>query len=134
VSTGDSSDGLSWLAEAGKPGSLTVTVVSAQAEATPAAPQSKRLMERYQVLDTLGEGGMGVVYLAMEDNLRRPVALKFARTDDEDSLGRFVLEAQVTARLDHPGIVPIYSLEVSKDGGVAYSMKRVEGTTLEKAI
>ena len=91
---------------------------------------------RYHVLETLGQGGMGVVYLAKEGNLRRSVALKCTHSDrvDVDSLKRFVLEAQITAQLEHPGIVPVYALELANDGTVAYSMKRIEGRELADEI
>jgi tRNA A-37 threonylcarbamoyl transferase component Bud32 len=78
---------------------------------------------------------MGVVYLAREGNLRRKVALKHAAgTEKEATRLRFVAEAQITAQLDHPGIVPVYALEQGANGGLAYSMKVVRGETLADRI
>ena len=89
---------------------------------------------RYGILAKLGEGGMGAVYLAKEGNLRRRVALKQAKGAQPEQLARFVTEAQITAQLDHPGVIPIYALEVDAAGTVAYTMKPVEGDTLGARI
>src|SRR5690606_20285538 len=64
--------------------------------------------ERYEVLGKLGEGAMGEIFLARERHLRRRVALKRFKPGRGSALARerFVAEAQVTAQLDHPGIVP----------------------------
>ena len=110
-------------------------VVPAPIKAAPAAEEVAPSREgRYGILGKLGEGGMGAVYLARESNLRRRVALKQAKGVGRESLARFVTEAQITAQLDHPGVVPVYALEVDAEGGVAYTMKPVEGDTLGERI
>ena len=68
---------------------------------------------RYELLDKLGEGGMGVVYRARDAVLNRFIALKFLPTDtglDDDRKRRFLQEAQVASALNHPNIVTIYEV------------------------
>lgn len=84
----------------------------------------------------LGGGGMGVVYLAQDEKLGREVALKMIRPELDYFPGaraRFRREIETIARLQHPGIVPIYT--VGEDGGVPYfTMERVHGCTLDRAL
>lgn len=84
----------------------------------------------------LGGGGMGVVYLAQDERLGREVALKMIRPELDYFPGaraRFRREIETIARLQHPGIVPIYM--VGEDGGVPYfTMERVHGCTLDRAL
>ncbi|MEO6324400.1 MAG: protein kinase [Thermoanaerobaculia bacterium] len=87
---------------------------------------------RYELLGTVGKGGMGLIWLARDLNLRRKVALKQLTRDagsPDEAVGRFVREVQITAQLDHPHIVPVYGLEVETDGTVGYAMKLVQGVT-----
>src|SRR5271157_1878135 len=82
-------------------------------------------------------GGLGVIYKARHQDLPRDVALKFIRqdrSDDPQCSMRFLREAQITARLEHPGIVPIYGVGRDETGNPCYAMRFVEGTTLEQAI
>ena len=90
--------------------------------------------ERYQLLGSIGEGSHGEVHVAKDLELRRKVALKRLRAADVRKVSRFVTEAQITAQLDHPNIVPVYGLEVSGQGVAAYTMKLVEGRTLRQVI
>jgi serine/threonine protein kinase len=86
----------------------------------------------YEVLDTLGAGGMGEVYRASDGRLKRQVALKVlppAVAGDADRLARFQREAEVLASLHHPNIAALYGLEES-DGVKALVMELVEGPTL----
>ena len=69
---------------------------------------------RYEMRGLLGHGGMGAVFLAAETSLDRLVAIKVlppSLSMDEELLTRFQREAKTAARLDHPGIVPIYAVE-----------------------
>ncbi|MBL8987718.1 MAG: protein kinase, partial [Gemmatimonadetes bacterium] len=73
---------------------------------------------QYQIIRLLGQGGMGAVYLARDTALHRTVALKLIRSDAADAEAaqdRFQQEARLAARLEHPGIVPIYAF--GRDGG-----------------
>ena len=83
----------------------------------------------YRILDEIGRGGMGIVYKAVHPLLGRTVALKLLRADDRGTAERLIAEARAAARLDHPGIVPIY--EVGNHGGRPFlAMAFVPGETL----
>jgi WD40 repeat protein/serine/threonine protein kinase len=95
------------------------------------------LGHRFQILHAHARGGIGVVSLAFDSELQREVALKQIKTesaDDPDSRARFLLEAEVTGRLEHPGIVPVYGLGFDDQGRPYYAMRFVRGITLEEAI
>lgn len=89
-------------------------------------------VSHYKIVEKLGEGGMGEVYLAEDSKLDRRVALKFLPTQlvqDDDLRARFTREAQAAARLDHPNIVTVY--EVNEFEGRPYiAMQFVDGKTL----
>lgn len=92
--------------------------------------------KRYEFLNTVGEGAMGKILLVKELNLQRKVAFKELHHTvgfNRETLRRFFNEVQITAQLDHPNIVPVYSLEVSSNG-LAYTMKLVKGKTLKDVI
>ncbi len=90
----------------------------------------------YELLEELGRGGMGVVYLARQVNLNRQLAVKMILRGPLASQGdreRFLAEAQAAARLDHVGIVPVY--QVGEEGGRMYfSMKYIKGPTLSDLL
>ncbi len=91
----------------------------------------------YELLDTLGEGGMGVVYMARQASIDRTVALKMIKASsaaDVVQREKFLSEAVVTGELDHPNIVPIYDLGCNEQGALFYAMKRVEGTPWDEVI
>ena len=93
-------------------------------------------LSHYKILDKLGEGGMGTVYLAEDTSLRRKVALKMLPAEmaaDEERLDRFQREARTVATLNHPGIVTIYSVEES-DQGHFITMELVEGANLDDRL
>jgi predicted Ser/Thr protein kinase len=87
---------------------------------------------RYRVTDTLGEGGMGVVYAAVDEQLERPIALKIIRQDtagDPVARERFWREARLAARVNHPHICQLYEIGES-DGQLFIAMERLEGESL----
>lgn len=90
----------------------------------------------YRVERLLGSGGMGTVYLATQESLNRPVALKLlnpALTADETFRARFRREGEVQAALDHPHIVPVYDTGETDDG-LYLAMRYVRGSTLKDLI
>jgi len=92
------------------------------------------MVGRYRIVDKIGAGGMGEVFLAEDTELDRSVALKFLPTrlcPDEDSRARFKREARAAARLNHPGIVTIYEVDQFQSRPF-YSMAYVEGQTLSQ--
>jgi eukaryotic-like serine/threonine-protein kinase len=90
----------------------------------------------YRIESKLGEGGMGVVYRALDPRLDRPVAIKILRPDaalSEDRKRRFIQEARAASALNHPNIVHIY--DIGDAEGVAYiAMEFVQGKTLDRLI
>jgi len=91
----------------------------------------------YQLLDMIGEGGIGVVYAARQASIDRTVAVKMLKSEkvsDQHQRAKFLSEAVITGELDHPNIVPIYDLGASQQGSYFYSMKRVVGTPWNKVI
>jgi serine/threonine protein kinase len=94
------------------------------------------LQSRYQITDILGRGGMGAVFLAEDTRLGRKVAIKVLRPELADApgfLGRFEREARISARLDHPNIIPIY--EVAREADFHYFvMKYVAGKSLDELL
>ncbi len=90
-----------------------------------------------QVEAELGRGGMGAVLRASDRLLGRSVALKVLSQpteEDQGQLRRFVVEAQLGAQLEHPNIVPFYELLATDEGRPAFTMKLVEGQTLDDYI
>ncbi|GLH71787.1 hypothetical protein GETHLI_02890 [Geothrix limicola] len=87
---------------------------------------------RFEHLELLGEGGMGRIFKAVDPRLRRDVALKLLRRDDPDLIQRFLQEAQLQARVDHPNVCRVY--EVGEWRGQPYiAMQFLRGETLQKA-
>jgi serine/threonine protein kinase len=89
--------------------------------------------DRYQILEAIGQGGMGTVFRARDRLLEREVALKVLRPElsGPDSVIRLDHEARVQARLEHPGVVPIHDVGTLADGRIYYLMKLVRGESLE---
>jgi serine/threonine protein kinase/Tol biopolymer transport system component len=86
---------------------------------------------RYRIVKKIGEGGMGEVYLADDLVLNRKVAIKFAHTPALQA--RFQREAEITALLEHPGVVPVL-MRGQQDGRLYYVMRYVEGERFDQAI
>jgi WD40 repeat protein/serine/threonine protein kinase len=100
-------------------------------------PRSLAEVPDYELLDIIGEGGMGVVYAAHQSSIARTVAVKMLKPSAkvrEEQRDKFISEAVVTGELDHPNIVPIYDLGSNDEGALFYSMKRVRGTPWDKVI
>lgn len=89
---------------------------------------------KYKFVKELGRGGMGVVCLAEDRELDRLVAIKVLNTPDisEDLRTRMIREAQIIARLEHPGIVPVHDVGTLPDGRIFYAMKYVRGSRLDE--
>ena len=89
----------------------------------------------YAIEAELGRGGMGVVYRAFDPRLNRHVDLKLMlHTATPSNLGHFREEAQVTAQLQHPSIVPIYDVGQTESGEIYYTMRLVRGPTLAQLV
>ena len=92
---------------------------------------------RYRVLRPHAQGGLGEVFVAEDQEVHREVALKEIKREHacrEDSRSRFLLEAEITGGLEHPGIVPVYGLGVYDDGRPFYAMRFIKGDNLKAAI
>ena len=101
---------------------------------------------RYRLRGEVDHGGMGVVLRVWDENLHRPLAMKVilgegkgrktGETPPIDSRvrRRFLEEAHVTGRLDHPGVVPVHELGLDDHGRIYFTMKLVKGRTLEEVI
>jgi serine/threonine protein kinase len=88
---------------------------------------------RYRLIERVGGGGMGTVYLAEDSVLGRRVALKILDLPElrADLSARLLREAQILGRLEHPGIVPVHDAGTLADGRPFYAMKFVEGERLD---
>ena len=99
---------------------------------------SLRSAGRYLVETEIGRGGMGVVYRAFDRDLRRHVAMKVLRRRRggaaREIAERFVEEAQATAQLQHPGIVPVHEIGLTAEGRLFFTMKLVRGRTLAEVL
>jgi serine/threonine-protein kinase len=92
---------------------------------------------RFQVLRLHAEGGLGEVYVARDEEVHRDVALKQIKHEhasDPQSRARFLVEAEITGGLEHPGIVPVYGLGTYDDGRPFYAMRFIRGDSLKGAI
>jgi serine/threonine-protein kinase len=92
---------------------------------------------RFRILRFHRRGGLGQVHVARDEELGREVALKEIlpeKSDSRELRSRFVLEAEINGGLEHPGIVPVYSLGTYDDGRPFYAMRFVEGDSLKEAI
>jgi serine/threonine protein kinase len=96
-----------------------------------------RLYGRYVLVQEHARGGLGKVSLALDAKLYRTVALKEIRPDraqHPETVARFVNEAAITGRLEHPGIVPIYTLDEDAQGKPYYAMRFIQGRPMTAAI
>ncbi len=93
--------------------------------------------ERYRIVRPHAKGGLGAVFVAHDEELHREVALKeilAVHAQNAENRERFVLEAEVTGGLEHPGIVPVYGLGEYDDGRPYYAMRFIHGNSLKTAV
>ena len=93
--------------------------------------------ERYQLVEKLGEGGAGTVWLAEDELLQRTVALKVLLDELQDpdrQAERFLFEARTTGRLDHPGVIPVYDVGKLPDGRWFYTMQLIDDYDFEDVL
>lgn len=102
-------------------------------------PQEEKILYSigpYQVLQSIGKGGMGEVFLAYDTTCGRRLALKKIRPDlveHKQLHNRFIKEARITSQLTHPAIIPIYTIQSETDE-TYYTMPYVEGQTLKQLL
>ncbi len=97
----------------------------------------KSSIKRFSQIHTIGLGGIGTVMSAYEKHLDRDLAIKMLRPafrESRNSINRFIQEARATAHIAHPNIVPVYELGIFEDIGPFFTMKRVEGVTLQHVL
>jgi serine/threonine-protein kinase len=100
-------------------------------------PQEEFAHLRYQPVQLHARGGVGEVFVARDQELRRLVAVKRIRDPayvDDTSKERFLWEAEITAHLEHPGMVPVYGAGIDAGGRPYYAMRLVRGVNLHEAI
>ncbi|MGO9913266.1 MAG: protein kinase domain-containing protein [Isosphaeraceae bacterium] len=93
--------------------------------------------QRFRILRPHARGGLGAVFVALDGELHREVALKQIldkHEDDPVSRQRFVAEAEITGALEHPGVVPVYGLGRDVRGRPYYAMRFIKGDSLKEAI
>ncbi len=107
-------------------------------ELVPQAPEQRHATCRFTLLNKIGEGGLGVVWLARDEVLKRNVALKEMTPQAANSprlWRRFQREAEITGHLEHPNVVPLYMSGVNPDSGLPfYAMRFLGKQTLLEAI
>jgi serine/threonine protein kinase/tetratricopeptide (TPR) repeat protein len=118
------------------PANAASVIITDMAEVQPTGGLVGRTLGHYRLLEALGSGGMGEVYLAEDTKLNRRVALKVLPAEmaaHPEKLVRFEREAKTIASLNHPGIVTVYSID-EVDGLRFITMEHVAGETLGKTI
>jgi serine/threonine-protein kinase len=106
-------------------------------EASVAMLTGTALETRYRPQSLHAKGGLGEVWRAEDEELHREVALKRIQErhrGNVEGLRRFVREAEITAKLQHPGVVPVHGLGRDADGRLCYAMRFIEGGTLDEAL
>jgi serine/threonine protein kinase/formylglycine-generating enzyme required for sulfatase activity len=126
----------------GTEGAIAATLTPDEGTSPPPGPPpggtaGNSVASRYRVLRLHASGGLGEVFVALDEELQREVALKEIKARhaaDPTSRQRFLLEGEVTGRLEHPGIVPVYGLGTHADGRPYYAMRFIKGNSLRHAI
>jgi len=115
----------------------SATACPSDAAALKPGPTPRVIENKYRIDQLLGRGGMGAVYRARDMRLDRPVAVKVVRPDlldDNDARRRFRREAQIVARLQHPGIVSVFDFGTLAGGGAYLVMELVRGEDLRRVL
>src|SRR5262249_27094186 len=92
---------------------------------------------RYRRLREHAKGGLGAVFVALHEELHREVALKEIQhgyADEPDARARFLREAELTGKLEPPGVVPVYGLGAYPGGRPFYAMRLIRGESMQAAI
>ncbi len=115
---------------------VTPTLRASEADIKPVIASVILPDHGYKMGHTIGRGGMGEVIAAHDQRIGRDVAIKRMRnpTPSKESTLRFLREARIQARLDHPSIVPVHEMGVDENGRPFFTMKRIAGKTLAKLI
>jgi serine/threonine protein kinase len=116
------------------PARLTPTTLQERSEGTPAEVPAARPADRYVMEREIAQGGMGRVFVGRDRRLQREVAVKVLLDGDPIAARRFEREAQVAARLQHPGIVTVYDAGFWPTGEPYLVMKHVLGQSLDRVI
>jgi WD40 repeat protein/serine/threonine protein kinase len=125
-----------------KPEDLETTIENVDFQEPPSPPVEKKgaagllLVDpsQYELQKELGQGGMGRVMRAHDQRLHREVAIKELLPTSREAIPRFIREALVTAKLQHPSILPIYEIGRWPSGKPFYSMKLIQGKSLGESI
>jgi hypothetical protein len=123
--------------ESSPPQSSGTSIASPASGSVRSADESMLVDGRYEKQTVLGAGGMGAIWTAFDSRTRRTVAFKEIKTDKvthQQYVSRFVNEAQITAQLEHPGIVPVHDVGWQPDGSPYYVMQLVSDETLARRI
>ena len=129
-----------WVSSGHSLGADTINLDSIAHESASAAPEPlprPRSGSRYQDLGPIGMGGMAEVRRVYDRDLDRTLAMKIIRTElmvKRSAVARFMEEARITAKLQHPGIVPVHDIGQLDDGRYYFTMKEVLGRTLRETI
>jgi len=124
-------------ADSARSGGAETVSAKIRPDRTDAPGDSRWVLDRYHDEGVLGRGGMGEVRLCLDRGIGRRVALKMLSPGEGSKSGahpRFLREARVQGRLEHPAVVPVYDLGTSADGRPYFTMKRIGGHTLEQVL
>jgi serine/threonine-protein kinase len=120
-------------------GELSISLAHAHRDFSPALEPDLAHSSacRFTILRPHARGGLGQISVAFDQELRREVALKEIQPQHADSATnreRFVVEAEITGRLEHPGIVPVYSMGRGTEGRPFYAMRLIKGESLKQTV